>query len=95
MSSYFKFLVYFVQLKTEQRFGAKDSDGLQKQRDNDMFIYSVKPEDFGDMRLCIYRHFLLPVGFRMVWSLELRDSEPESFFLLLPILYSSYQDNPF
>lgn len=53
---------------------------LQKQKDNDMFIYFVKPEDFRDIRLCIYRHFLLPVGFRMVRSLELRDSEPESFF---------------
>lgn len=68
---------------------------LQKQKDNDMFIYFVKPEDFRDIRLCIYRHFLLPVGFRMVRSLELRDSEPESFFFLLPILYSSYQDNTF
>lgn len=48
MCSYFRFLVYFVQLKTEQRFGGKHSHGLQKQRDNYMFIYFMKTSETQD-----------------------------------------------
>jgi len=45
-----------------------------------VFTYFVKSEDIGDTRLCIYRHFSFPVGYRKMRSLELKDSEPESLF---------------